>query len=198
MALSNTKICNMALSRLKSKRINDYGDSSESTPQAIYCRLHYETTRDALIESYTWRFASGRKTLSVSTVTPDFEWDYQFILPNDYLAMRSIYEGRFSDENLESYALEGDRLLTNESDMEIRYIKKVTDPTKFDPLFVKLFVVLLANELIGPLAGGNKVIQEKLDRDKADLLYSVRAMSGQQTNTVGQYDLETWNDARYT
>jgi len=198
MALNDTKICNMALGRLKSKRINDYSDSSENTVQAIHCRLHYETTRDALIESYPWRFASARATLAADTETPDFEFDYQFLLPVDFLAMRSIYEDRFSDENLRSYRLEENLLLTNESSMEIRYIKKVTDPTKFDQLFVKLFVLLLSDELIGPLAGGDKVIQDKIDRDKANLIPTVKAMSGQQTNTIGQYDLETWNDARYT
>jgi len=195
--LTETAICNMALGRIGSLRIADSVET-DTTLQAIQCRLHYEPTRDALLSSYWWGFASARDTLVVDAATPDFEWDYQFALPDDFLAMKSLYEGRFSDENLESYALEGDMLLTNESEMEIRYIKKVTDPTEFSPLFVKLFILLLADKMIGPLASGTKGIQEKTDRAIDKLMPAVRAMSGQETNTVGQYDLSTWNDARYT
>ena len=195
--LTETSICNMALGRIGGLRIEDSVETDTST-QAIQCRLHYETIRNSLEESYPWRFTSDRATLVVDGTTPDSEWDYQFDLPDDYLAMRSIYEDRFSGENLRNYVLEGDMLLTNEDEMEIRYVKKVTDPTKFDDLFVKLLVLSLADELIGPLAGGDKGIQEKIDRAIANLMPTVRAFSGQQTNTQGQYDLETWNDARYT
>lgn len=195
MALSETKICNAALAKIGSKRLNDL--SEDSSLEAIHCRTHYEMTRDSLLRSHYWRFASARVVLAQDATDPVFEWDNQFILPNDFLRLKSIYEGRFSDENLRSYALEGQRLLTNESTMEIRYIRKVTDVTKFDPLFVKVFILLLANELIGPLAGGDKRIQDEIDRAFAKLMPSVRALDRQETNTIGKYELGTWNDARY-
>ncbi len=198
MAESTTSICNQALGKLGSKRITNFEDGDESSPEAIQCRLHYEPTRDALLRSHWWRFASARKTLSVDTETPDFEWDNQFALPVDFLHMKSIYENRFSDENLRSYALEGDMLLTNESSMEIRYIKRVTDPAKFDPLFVKLLTLLLADEMIGPLAGGDKRIQAKIDNALKILMPQVRALDSQETNTEGENSLGTWNSARYS
>lgn len=198
MALNETKICNMSLGKIGTKRINDFTDATETKPEAIQCRLHYEATRDSLLRSHWWRFASDRKTLSQDTTDPDFEWEHQFILPVDFLAMKSIYEGRFSDENLRSYALEGQRLLTNESTMEIRYIKKVTDVTKFDPLFVEVLVLQLALKLVGPLAGGNPKLQDVLQRELFVLMPKVRALDRQETNTEGEYGLETWNDARYS
>jgi len=193
--LTETKICSKALGRIGALRIDNV--ESDTSLQAIQCRLHYETTRDALLRSYWWRFASARAELE-TTDTPDFEWDYAFDLPDDFLAMKSIYEGRFSDESLRSYALEGKLLLTNESTMEIRYIKKVTDPTEFDSLFVELFVLQLALKLVGPLAGGAPKLQETLQKELASLIYTVKARDGQETNTAGQYELETWNDARYS
>lgn len=196
MAITETSICNMALAKLHAKRIEDLDDGASN--EAVKCRLFYEPTRDALIRSHSWRFTRDRKTLTVSGDTPDFEWDYQFPLPDDFIRMRSIYENRFSDENLRNYALEGNMLLTNESSMEIRYVKKVTDPDDFDPLFIKVLVLLLADELIGPLAGGDKRIQAKMDNALKVLMPQVRAMDSQETNTTGRYELETWNDARYT
>ncbi len=137
-------------------------------------------------------------TLAAVDYTPEFEWNFKFDLPDDFLAMRSIYENRFTDENLRSYALEGFVLFTNESSMEIRYIKKVADVTKFDPLFVEVFVWLLADKMIGPLAGGDLKIQKKIDEVLDRLMPAVRALDRQETNTIGQRDLQTWSDARYT
>ena len=195
IAESPTRICNQALSKISAMRINDL--DADSSPQAIACRTHYEPTRDALIRSYPWRFASARVTLSQDTVTPDFEWNYQYHLPNDFMLMKSIFENRFTSNNFQNYALEGNLLLTNESEMEIRYVKKVTDASKFDPLFVKLLALLLADELIGQLAGGDAKIQQKIDNAIARLMPAVRALDGQETNTAGRAESLTWNDARY-
>ena len=198
MALSVTKICNLSLSDIGSKRINNYEDVTENSPQAIMCRLHYEPTRDALLRSHWWRFASSRAVLSQDVTDPDGdEWDNQFILPNDFLAMKSIYENRFSDENLRNYALEGQRLLTNESEMSIRYIRRVTDVTEFDPLFVQVLELQLALKLITGLAKTNPKLKESIKNDLKLLMPSVKALDSQETNTAGQYELETWNDARY-
>jgi hypothetical protein len=194
-ALTETSICNMALDELGANRIKGNVDDEQSV-QAIKCRTHYETTRDALIRSHKWRFASGRKTLTVSATTPDFEWDFQYPLPDDFMSMKSIYEGRFSDENYRPYALEGNILLTNEDSMEIRYVKKVTDVTKFDSLFLEVFVVSLALKMV-VLAGATPKIKEGLSIDLSRLMVRVRAMDGQETNTAGRLESGTWNDARY-
>ena len=197
MALSETKICNATLARIGANRINNI--DTDTSPEAIQCRTHYEMTRDALIRFHWWRFASGRKTLSQDTTDPTGdEWDNQFILPNDFLAMKSIYENRFSDENYRSYALEGQRLLTNESTMEIRYIKKVTDVTEFDPLFVEVLVLQLALKLVPALAKTDPKLKADIKDDLKLLMPSVLALDGQETNTIGQYDLGTWNNARYS
>ena len=193
--LTETSICNQALGRIGANQIKNV-ETDTSVP-AIQCRLHYEQTRDSLIRSYWWRFASGRATLTEDVDTPDFEWGVQFVLPDDFMAMKSIYEGRFSDANFRNYALEGNLLLTNEDTMEIRYVKKVTDVSKFDSLFVKVFVLLLADVLIGPLAGGDAKIQKKIDNALYELMPSVRALDGQETNTAGRLESGTWNDARF-
>ena len=90
MAESPTSICNQSLGKLGAKRINDLSDTTDTKPEAIQCRLHYEPTRDALLRSHWWRFARDRAVLSQDTNDPAFEWDNQFILPNDFLRFRSI------------------------------------------------------------------------------------------------------------
>ena len=198
MATSGTSICNQALGRIGANRINDLDDTTDTKPEAIQCRLHYEPTRDALLRSHWWRFAAGRATLSQDTVDPAFEYDHQFILPTDFMALRSIYGDNYTTRrNLRySVAIEGSRILTDESTIQIRYTKKITDASKFDPLFVKMLSLLLSDELIGPLAGGDKGIQDKIDRKIASLMPRVRAMDRQEQNLVGRINQKSWNDAR--
>jgi len=193
--ITETSICNMALGKIGATRIDNV--ENDTSLQAILCRLHYEQTRDALLRSHWWRFASERADLVVSGVTPDFEWDYQYPLPDDFLRMKSVYENRFSNSNLSSYALEGTMLLTNESEISIRYIKKITDPTEFDPIFIEVFVLQLALKLIGPLTGGAPNLQASIERELEIAMSAARALDAQETNTIGRYDLDTWNDSRY-
>lgn len=193
--LNETSICKQALGRIGASQIDDV--ETDTSPPAIQCRLHYEQTRDSLLRSYSWRFASGRETLTQDTDTPDFEWDFQYPLPDDFKYLKSIYEGRFSSINFRNISLEGNLLLTNEDTMEIRYIKKVTDVSEFDSLFIEVLVLLLADKLIGPLAGGDPRIQKKIDDALDELMPSVRALDGQETNTAGRIESGTWNDAKF-
>ncbi len=191
---NETALCNMSLAKLGAN-VTLKNVETDTSQEARECRLHYEQTRDALLRSYWWRFASARAEL-VETTTPDFEWSNAFTLPADFLAMRSIFENRFSNENFRSYALEGNILLTNEDEMSIRYVKKVTAVSEFDSLFVEVLVLQLALKLTS-IAGATPKIRGSLKDDLKLLMPSVRALDGQETNTDGRVESGTWNDARF-
>ena len=197
MSNSVTSICNMALSRIGASRIEDY--ENEASIEAIQCRLHYPQTRDALLRSHFWRFAKSRATLSQDGDTPEFQWDYQYALPNDFLRMISVYtdSNEVAGSTIETYELEGKMLLSNEETIEIRYIRKVTDPTEFDSLFVEILYLWLALKLIIPLAQDFKGRQD-IVKDLGPLYAATRAMDRSETNTIGRVDLSTWVDARLT
>ena len=193
MTESNTTICNQALAGLGSLRINNFEDATENSPQARQCRLHFEPVRDALIRSHSWRFAAARESLSKDTVDPAFEYDSQFILPSDFMAGRSVFDDNFTTtEDLRlSYALEGDRLLTNETSIDLRYTKKVTDASKFDPLFVEVFVLKLELRLLS-LAGSDPKLKTSIQQELAVIMRRVRAMDRNETNTIGRLNHRPW------
>jgi hypothetical protein len=196
MAITNTSICNQALGVIGALQIDDL--ESDTSVQAIKCRVFFEPDRDSLLRSHWWRFASARAALVVNAETPAFEWNFQFDLPDDFVRMKSIFEDTSSNVNFRSYALEGNLLLTDQSEMSIKYIKEVTDPTEFDSLFVKVLVYTLADDLIGPLAGGDARIQKKIDTKLAILMPQVRTIDAQETNTDGVVTSGTWNNARFS
>ncbi len=186
----------MALGKLGSSRIKNLADTTEETPEAIQCRLHFEQTRDALIRSHWWRFASARETLTENSSSPDFEFTNQFDLPDDFMRLKSVWDGVDHRNTRVTFGMEGDLLLTNSDSIDLRYIKKVTDPTKFDSLFVEVLILKLAIKLLSPLAGGAPKLQQVLGTELQLIMPSVRALDRQETNNVGRNDRFTWNDAR--
>ena len=198
MANSNTKIVNMALGKIGANRINNIDDTAENSLSAILARLHFEQTRDSLIRSHRWRFAAARVTLSQDTVSPDFEFDNQFILPTDFAAIKSIFgENGTASENVRfTYAIEGQRLLTNESTVELRYTKRVTDPAQFDALFVEVLILLLAKKFVGSLGGGDPGLKKELNEELVPLMRSVRVMDRQESYGIGRANNRPWTDIR--
>ena len=192
MALSETRICNTSLARIGAKRINNF--DTDTSPEAIQCRTHYEQTRDALIRSHSWRFARARGELSQDAVDPDSEWDNQFILPNDFLRFRSIVEEEGYSSRHRRHSLEDDRFLTNFSTVNMRYIKKVIDPTKFDPLFVEVLVLQLALKLVAALAKTDPKLKADIKDDLKLLMPKVQAVDDDETDVGGRSD---WNLARH-
>ena len=194
----NTDVSNAALGHIGAKRIDDFDDTSEPNPQTIYCRLYLEKTRDALIRSHLWRFAKKRIVLA-ATGGPVFEWTYQMELPADFLRAISIYDGSTTRDGstTASWELEGNTLLIDSSSINLRYIRRVTDPDDWDALFYETMELTLARKLVIPLSQDLE-LKKDIDTDLAVLMRKVRAMDRAEGRKIGRDDLRTWNDARQT
>lgn len=211
MSESPTSICNMSLARIGGVRINDYSDNTETNKYAISCRLLYEQTAKSLMRSHYWRFARDRVQLSQDTVTPDFQWSYQYILPSDYLRIILLYDGSDLPQGRTyvSYEIEGQRLLIDESEVYMKYIKWVESPASWDPLFIEVMVLMLAQKLVIPLAGAGKeaqALKDNIDQElwgnrrfgRRGLMSQVRALDRQEAEHVGRDELRVWEDARFS
>lgn len=186
-------LANQALDRIGSK---NFTLAVQTGVEALKCITIYEQTRDALLRSFEWSFASARKTLSPETNNPEFEWDYRFKLPDDFLRYKSDYGLDDSYEVDDRFMIEGNYLLTNNDEVDLLYIKKVTNPDDFDPLFTEVLVLTLAKKLIPALAGTkNPGLVESVSRDLADALSHARVVCRQETNVSGRSD---WLWARHS
>jgi hypothetical protein len=81
MAITETKICNMALTRLGHDQISSL---TENTKGASLCSLHYDVCRDALLRAHPWNFAIARAALAQEATTPNHEYSYRYTLPIAY------------------------------------------------------------------------------------------------------------------
>jgi hypothetical protein len=149
MAASETTIANLALSKLGAGRIIDL---DEESPEAQACRLHYAETRDEVLRSHRWNFATKPQTLVEAVGTPSFGWNHQFILPSDCLRVLEVNGWRLS-QRPGHWGVEGKILLCNDPGADIRYIQRITDCNLFDSIFVEAITLKLASKIARAVNG---------------------------------------------
>jgi hypothetical protein len=158
MASNETQICNQALERLGSSRILSLEDA---TAEARFCKLFYPATRDEVLRSHRWNFATKRTVLSRLSDAPIFGWSVQYQLPIDFLRLLQLNRWRESEAR-SLHEIEGNKLLTNEQEGQLKYIARVTDANLFDALFIEALALKLASKLAKPLTNSNSLHGEFL------------------------------------
>tara|TARA_R110000744_G_scaffold120327_2_gene224208 strand:- start:368 stop:949 length:582 start_codon:yes stop_codon:yes gene_type:complete len=136
---SEVQICNLALAKVGDEQITSLTENSKA---ARLCNLVYEPMRDTTLRSHPWNFAIQRVELAVSTDTPSYEYNAQFALPSDFLRLLGT-----NMLDAAKFTVEGNLLLCNASALKIKYIYQVTDPNKFDWLFIEALSARIAAEL---------------------------------------------------
>lgn len=141
MISSPTDLCNLALGHLGEGRITSL---DEDTAAARACALHYSLTRDEMLRSHRWNFATKRAELSRLADAPLFGWEYAYQLPSDFLRALEVNESEAGDFISEEWKIEGHNLLTDAEEVQLIYIAQVVDEGLFDSLFVQAFALKLA------------------------------------------------------
>ena len=153
-------ICNLALARLGDNATVASIDPPEGSAQAEHCARFYAIARDSLLEMHAWKFATRRVQLAKLTV-PSWDWSFAYAEPTGALKLLGVLSATASnDDETQSYEAESDTngtaiILTNQEGASLRFVARVTDTTKFSPLFVDALAWLLASYLAGPVLKGD-------------------------------------------
>lgn len=157
---SEVDIANLALARLGDNATVASLDPPEGSVQAEHCARFYPLARDALLEMHAWKFATRRVLLAKLTV-PSWDWSFAYAEPTGALKLLGVLSATASnDDETQPYEAESDSsgaaiILTNQEDASLRFVARVTDTTKFSPLFVDALAWLLASYLAGPVLKGD-------------------------------------------
>lgn len=160
MAGTDVDIGNLALAHLGDKASIASLDPPEGSVQAEHVARFLPIARDVLLEMHNWGFATRRVDLALVASTSG-AWQYQYRLPADCIKVLGVLpEGYVSDDQQHVYfAVEGDDdgllLLTNNATPSLRYIARVTNPTRYPPMFAQALTWLLASYIAGPLLKGD-------------------------------------------
>lgn len=143
MALSQTEIVNLALTRLGQDRVISIDDDNES---ARVIRSLWDFTRDAVLASFPWKFAIKRTSLAALAAAPAYGWARQFTVPEECLRLVQVGDDYvFYTGPLEAFQLEGGVIMTDEAaPLRLRYVQRVTNVGLWPVLFGRVVAMQLA------------------------------------------------------
>ena len=214
---SAVDICNLALGHLGDKANVTSISPPDQSAQATHCARFYPMARDALQELHPWGFCTRRVALALSANDPPSSWQYAYIGPTgvlNYLAIRAAdatddwasevpmnntlvgvgFAARTSVYDpqpfiVETNDLNEDVVYTNQVDAVLQYTTRVTDTSKFSPLFVTTLSYMLASHLAGPVikgAEGRTVAAEMLKTAMGFLGRATTSDANQRRTTIQQ------------
>lgn len=150
---NKTDIANFALNMVGQQVI--IATLTDASVSARLCNLNIDQSIREVLYKGRWHNARARATLT-QTTAPSFEYTYAYLLPANYLRIHAFNDLTFEDDSYPlPYTIEGRLLLTNESVVQIVYIRDLTLPTEDvnvqNAELTALFVLSLAIKLCWPL-----------------------------------------------
>jgi len=224
---SEVDICNLALSHIGDDANVSSISPPEGSVQSEYCSRFYPIARDSLLQMHPWNFASKRMQLALVTqpfaqwkyayAVPDDMMTAVSVLPpeaeNDYASRFTPSEYPYWNANYvplvaagayvpQPYSIEIDALgnkviYTDQENALLRYQAKITDPTRFDPLFTMALSYHLASMLAGPVIKSEQGAAEakRCQQMMAVYLAQAKVADGNQRNIKVEH-IVPWTSGR--
>lgn len=191
---SEVQICNMSLLEVGDLSITALTDA---TKEGRACNVLYPLMRDLMTYSHPWNFAMKRADITGSLTTdpvfPD-DW-YAYTLPADCLRVWELYG---SDEQ---WAVEGGLFLTpQEEEIYIRYIYRVTEAGRFNPVYVECLVKRLGAALAAKLMGdaGVSIKNQLLGELENVLLPKARLLNAMEGNAPRNKNMQPLDQGNFS
>lgn len=184
---SEVQICNLALQKLGQPALISLADNTRAGRE---CSNAYGPARDAVLRDHVWNFAVERAELAELSTAPAWGYAAQYQMPSDCLRLLEV-----EDDNLYPWKLEGGKILTDApAPIYIKYLKRVTDTTQFDSLFIHALASRLAYELAEALTQSNTK-KDAAAQDYSALLRMAKKADGQE-NTPDDRPEDDWVTVR--
>ncbi len=159
--MTNTDICNIALSYLAKNRITSLDDNTEEAKQ---CKIHYDHCRHMILRSYTWGFAKKVEELALLNETVP-GWKYAYGYPQKCVAVRLIFsESRAACKESQKAQFEKAivtdntrAILTNVENAWCEFTYDATDADMFSEEFIEALARLLASSMAMQLTGDAQI-----------------------------------------
>lgn len=193
MANLNVPYSDVMIGRAAANLLDDYGFASfdDPTPLAQFFVSEYGLVRDECLMLHPWAFAKARAVLAPGPV-PAFGWRYAYQLPADYIRCGTQTASGIDCDRSVEFAVEGDELLSDTGPVfYFKYGKRVTNPTKFPPLFARLLACRLAANAATKVTGKLSFFQKADAEFQKALQAAVHVdslSSGKPTNYDTPYD----------
>lgn len=129
------------------------------------------------------------------TDRPETYWNFRYDLPSNFVRFRN----KWLKENETRFALEQNKILCDETEMNINHIKQVTDPLEFDELFTEVLIFDLAIKLSFPIMGAGAAtrdLRSELKKERKDKIVKAKLVNSIESHQ-GRRKSKEWVHARY-
>lgn len=197
----NTSIVNMSLGRIKAPRISNL--ATDTQKEAVNARIFFDEARDDLLREGIWNFAVKRVKPTKASETPEFGFDNAFVLPSDNLRVISVHQSTDWRVNVTHYRIENmtvsgtdtDVIVTDWSEIYLRYVAQVTDANLMTPSFRELLSLRLARDLALALDHSHNVA-EFWGKQYRQKLFRAKSVDGME-DVVPPMPAGSWHDSRF-
>jgi hypothetical protein len=182
MAGSSVEIVNGALVRLGQNLITQLSESPNLN--ALYL-----PTLDARIRMHNWNCFTLRAQLQELDDNPLFGWDHMFQLPQDPLCLDVLSVNETETETdpdvkwvVESYQTASASyrvIMTDETSVNLKYLARITDVLRWDPLFAEAMSVDLAYQACIPITS-NVSLKQVLQNEAKEAWRLAKSRDGQE------------------
>lgn len=155
---SKVSLCNLALTRIGAERIITL---DENTQESKDCFAIFDLIAEEVMSIGSWPSVRRRSTLVQLAETPAFEFTYAYQLPTNPKFLKLIYINESVPGEIR-YSIEGNKLLTDESSIKIKYLAYITDVESYDIFLRQAIVDRLAAELSYKRTGNISLYQASL------------------------------------
>ena len=163
---------------------------TEDSERARLVNALYEEVRNEVTRAAMWNCAKDRQVLASLADTPAFGWSYYHQLPSTCLRVIDVLSGDIRID----HEVEGRKIMTDVSSVNVIFLKKITDPNDMDALFIGAYTAKLAAELAEPVTGSRSLAEQMwtlYDRKVRE----ARTIDSQE-GTVSNLDVQQLVDAR--
>lgn len=168
---SAVSICSNALLMLGAQTISDF---TESTDRARLCSNLFPSVRDKLLREHNWNCAVKRVLLAPDIDKPPFGYANSFTLPADCIRILTVNEDYYPD-----YAIEGKKILSNDNNVQLKYIFQNEDVTTYDSSLIDLLELAMASKLAYAITQSTSLAQFRLQEYEM-ALKTAKAIDGQE------------------
>lgn len=130
----------------------------------------------------------------IYTIAPEFGNVFKYALPTDFIRVHTIYDGSGLVMLTESYRIESGFIVTDETQLWMKYVYDLTTTTQFDPLFDEALAANIAKKICFAISSSMSQV-EGLER-----LYDRALQKAKFTDSVeepsSQLDADEWTRSR--
>jgi len=190
MATTVTDICNRALSHLGEEPIME-GDSTSK--KARSCRAWYDVTRLDLLRNHPWTFAMTKVFAALkadeSRGSYPGGYKYAYIYPTD--CCRLVWC------SADAYLVQANCIFSNDSNMEIRYVRDFKDAPMFSASFTTVFTYALAKNLCTLLIGDASKLQFLEQKTTLELATARHINDIENDRPIPEGSIQSWTRVRF-